>query len=386
MTIINRAYKTELKPNNKQVGYFRQCCGTARFVYNWALADRIRRFEENLPTNLFEQKRRFNALKREQISWIYEIPYTVQEEEFRNLDSAYKNFFRRIKNGGESGFPNFKKKGMNERFSLRGSIHIESDKIKLPRIGWVNLKEKGYLPKDGQAKINKVTISERAGRWFVSVQCEIESKIKQHRNGNVIGIDPGLHSAAVISNGKIFDPAKALRRYEKRLARLQRELSRRQKGSNNRAKTKQKIARLHFKIANVRKHNQHEISSYIPKTRANIVVVETLNVKGMLKNRKMAKSVSDAGMSELLRQIGYKAAWSGMEVIKADMWYASTKTCSKCGNVKSDITLQDRVYKCNTCGLVIDRDLNAAKNLAALGEPLNGRGLPVELSCSNAAL
>jgi len=366
---ILRAYKTELDPTNKQCSYFRRCAGAARFVFNWALADRKRRYEEEkLNTNIYEQKRRFNAWKREGASWLYGVPYTLQEQEFRNVDTAFQNFFRRVKKGEKPGHPKFKKRSGRKCFQLRGSIHVETGQVKLPRIGWVRIKEREYLPING-VKILSATLSEYAGRWYVSLQ--VEEKIKEPINEStlIIGADLGIKTLVVLSNGKTFDNPHALREAEKNLARLQRELSRRKKGSANREKTKIKLQRQHAKVSNIRKHVLNQISHYVTKDlKPGRIVLENLNVSGMMKNHCLAKAIADASFAELKRQIEYKAEWNGIEVILADRWYASSKACSGCGCIKDDLTLADREYHCEHCGLEIDRDLNAAINLAALGE------------------
>lgn len=365
---ILRAYKTKLDPTNKQCSYFRQCAGAARFVFNYALADRKRRYEEEgLNTNMYEQKRRFNAWKQEEAPWLYGVPYTLQEQEFRNVDTAFQNFFRRVKKGEKPGYPRFKRRSGRKHFQLRGCIHVETGQVKLPRIGWVRLKEIGYLPTN-EVKILSATISERAERWYVSLQ--VKEEIKETVNGStlVVGVDFGIKTLAVLSNGKTFDNPHALREAEKKLARLQRELARRKKGSTNREKTKTKIGRCYAKISAIRHHALHDVSHYCTVTlRPKRIVLENLNVRGMLQNRHLSKAISDAAFSELRRQIEYKAQWHGIEVVTASTWYPSSKTCSRCGYVKDRLTLADRTFQCEHCGLVIDRDSNAARNLAALG-------------------
>jgi len=369
MNII-RAYKTELDPNNVQRTMFLRCAGTARFIFNWALADRKERWEQGQQnTNLYEQKRRFNAMKREQWPWLYEVPYTVQESAFANLDTAYQNFFRRVKQSlQEPGYPKFKsrKQGIGS-FTLRGSIHVEQGQIKLPRIGWVKLKEREYLPSEQQVKLLSVTISERAGRWYASVQVE-EDGPEPEMGKDTIGVDLGISHLAVCSDGMVFENPKALVNAQRKLTRLQREFSRRSQGGQNWHKTKAKIARCHAKIANVRQHALHQVSHYVTaKAKPETVVIEDLNVKGMLQNHHLAKAVSDASFGELRRQIEYKAKWYGINVVVAGRFWPSSKTCSRCGCVKDNLTLADRTYTCDDCGLVIDRDLNAALNLAAYG-------------------
>jgi putative transposase len=377
--IIHRAYKTKLKVNNRQRATLSRCAGTARYVYNWALADRIERYEAGNPTNYYEQKKRFNALKDELCPWVREVPYTVTESAFRNLDTAYQNFFRRVKQGKEKpGFPKFKSRSRSAKSFTVRNVRIESDRIRLPSLGWIRLAESDYLP-IGTFATEAVTISEKAGEWFVSIQVEVEIEDREGHKG-AIGVDLGVKSLAVCSNGTVFDNPHTLAKYEKQLARLQRELARRERGSNNRAKTKAKIAKLYAKIANIRAHTQHDISRHVTaNTLPEVVVIEDLNVKGMMRNHCLAKAVSDAGMGELARQIEYKATWNGVEVIKANRWFPSSKTCSQCGCIKDELTLADRVFVCEDCGLVIDRDLNAAINLAALGKPVINGGLPVEL-------
>jgi putative transposase len=379
-----KAYKTKLRPTAEQRRYFGGCCGAARFVFNWALADRKEMFEAGGKPNRFEQSNRFNAIKDELCPWIREYPYKLVEAELKHVDAAYQNFFRRIKNGKggkEAGFPKFKSRYKDKQsFVLRGdfnSVRVENGRIKLPRIGWVNLAEKDYIPED--VKILFVTISERAGQWFISVQ--VEEEIEQpETNGHMIGVDVGIKSTAVLSDGRSFEAQKTLYKYEKKMARLNRELHRRTKGSSNRAKTKAKVAKLHLKIANVRAHHLHNVSKAVVSSLPAAVVIEDLNIKGMLKNGRLAKALSDAGMGELHRQIEYKTEWSGAELIKAGRFFASSRLCSKCGWYHKELTLADRTYKCGGCGNEIDRDLNAAMNLVAYGEAVKRGGLPVELS------
>jgi len=382
---INRAYKTELNPNNQQRGAFMQHSGAARFVYNWALADRIERYEAGNPTNLYEQKRRFNALKNEQFPWICQTAYCTTEQAFRNLDTAYQNFFRRVKKGAEKpGFPRFRsrKQGIGS-FTMRGSIHIECNRIKLPsardglQIGWVRLKERGYLPTNG-VKVLSVNISEKAGRWFASVQAEVDIPDPEAGTGEPVGVDFGIKVLAFCSDGMEFERIKPLvKTTERKLKRLQREFARRKRGSKNREKTKRKIARCHAKIANIRKHALHNVSYHVTaKTKPSTVVVEDLNVAGMLKNHCLAKAISDASFGELRRQIEYKGQWYGVDIVTAGRFYPSSKTCSGCGSVKPLLKLSDRTFVCEKCGMVIDRDLNAARNLASLINGVKGETRP----------
>jgi len=365
-----RAYKTELDVNNKQRTHLVQHCGVARFVYNWALNDRIERYRDDQPTNMYEQKKRFNALKKEQFPWTSEVAYVAVESAFTNCDRAYQNFFRRVKSKDkEVGFPKFKsKKNGLGNFTLRGNIHVSNDKVKLPRIGAVRLKEDSYLPEDN-VKILSATISEHAGHWLVSLQVEEPDKPILAKGVGVVGVDMGIKTLATCSDGKVFENPKSIIRYEKQLAHVSRELSRRQRGSKNRAKTKQKVAKLHYRIANVRRFSLHEISNYLAvKTKPEVVVLEDLNVAGMMQNRHLSKALSDASFGELRRQLEYKCQWYGVGLVVADRFYPSSKTCSSCGNVKPLLKLSERTYVCEKCGAVLDRDFNASLNLARLAQ------------------
>ena len=260
---------------------------------------------------------------------------------------------------------------------------ISETSIKLPRIGPVRLKEHGYLPTSG-VKVLSVTVSEKAGHWFVSVQVEQEIQPKVLPD-HVLGVDVGISNLAATSDSELFDNPRALRRMELKLRRLNKSLSRKKKGSRNRAKAVRRVARLHYRIACVRKEAIHKMTSAIAK-QANIVVIESLNVAGMVKNRHLAKAISDASMSEVHRQLEYKVKWAGGTLIKADRWFPSSKTCSDCGLLMDDLPLSVRAWTCPRCGVLHDRDVNAACNLkklavsstvTACGESSSGLGVLV---------
>lgn len=365
-----KAYKTELDINNKQRTQLVRYCGVSRFVFNWALADRKAQYELGMKPNMYEQKRRFNALKDTQFPWIRDVAYVVTESAFANCDRAYQNFFRGIKSNHATGFPKFKsrKNGLGN-FTLRGSIHVNDNSVQLPRLGIIRLKENGYLP-TSECTILSATISERSYHWFVSIQVEESDTVHPVTDSSgVIGVDVGIKVLATCSNGKVFDNPKSLTRYEKQLAHIQRELCRRKKGSKNRAKTKQKVAKLHYRIANVRRFSLHEISNYLTvKAKPDTIVLEDLNVSGMLQNRHLSKALSDASFSELRRQLEYKCSWYGVNLMIADRFYPSSKTCSNCGAKKFMLRLSERTFVCEKCGTVIDRDFNASLNLARLAQ------------------
>lgn len=372
--IVQRAYKTELKLNNRERTRLTGCAGAARFAYNWGLQQKMAAYEATGKSpSYYELHRQLNSLKQTAFPWLYDYSKTIPQEALRDLEKAFQNFFRRLKKGEKPGFPRFKsRKRRIGSFRLWGSIHVEPRRIKLPRLGWLRLYETGYLPVAG-VKVLSATISERAGRWYVSLQVEEEIDERQ-ATGEPLGVDLGLKSLAVCSDGTQVENPRALRRASKQLARCQRELSRRQKGSANRAKTKQKLARIHQRIAHLRQDSIHQATSRIvaktkPETaRPAVIVLEDLNVVGMMQNHRLARAIGDAGLGEFRRQMTYKCAWYGIDLQMADRWYPSSKRCSHCGQVKETLLLSERTYHCEACGFVIDRDLNAARNLVQWGQ------------------
>jgi len=240
--------------------------------------------------------------------------------------------------------------------------------IRLPHLGWLRLKEVGYLPGAGRedVKVLSASLKEQAGRWFVSLSVKQTVPDRPQRpRTKVVGVDVGIKSLAVTSDGQVFENPRALARAMRRLRRAQKALARKQKGSNNRTKARRRVARLHYRVSCVRKDALHKATTAIVRD-IDVLCIESLNVSGMLRNRCLSRALSDTSLSEFLRQLTYKAEWAGVEVIEADRFYPSSKTCSGCGEVKSDLSLSDRTYECSECGLKLDRDLNAAINLKQL--------------------
>jgi len=374
--IVLRAYKTELDLNNKQRTCLAKHAGTARFAYNWGLARKIEAYKAGRKTpTAIDLHRKLNALKKTDFPWMYEVSKCAPQEALRNLDKAFANFFHRValkKAGmftGKVGFPKFKSKKLGKgSFRLTGTIKVFEKSIQLPRLGRLRLKEHGYLPL--QAKINSATVSEHAGRWFVSVQVEEEVEIKKAQ-GSPVGVDLGIKTMAVCSDSREFENPKALRKSLKKLRRAQRELSRRHYGGKNREKSRRKVARLHYRIANIRSDAIHKAtSSIVAKTkpkeqRPSVVVIEDLSVENLLKNHHLARAISDVGFFEFRRQVTYKTAWNGETLLLADRFFPSSKLCSACGEINDNLTLNDREWTCD-CGAIHDRDRNAAINLSRL--------------------
>ena len=367
---ILRAFKVELDLNHKQKTACVRHAGAARFAYNWGLACKKEAFAngEKTPTAI-DLHRELNVLKKSELSWMYEVSKCAPQEALRDLDQAFVHFFRRVKEkrAGKNvkvGFPHFKsrKNGLGS-FRLTGAIHVFEKSIQLPRLGRLRLKERDYLPMSG-VHILSATVSEKAGRWFISLQVEVEITDPVQEQRPVAGVDLGINRMAQVSDGIYFENPRALKGALKRLKRLQRSVSRRQKGSANRQKAVQRLAQAHFRISNIRKDALHQATTYLTRTKS-AIVLENLNVSGMMKDHHLAQAIADVGMYEFRRQVQYKGAWYGCQVLLADRFFPSTKRCSQCGQ-EQDVSLSEREYGCKACGQVMDRDLNAAINLKQL--------------------
>ena len=287
---------------------------------------------------------------------------------------------------GLSRFPKFKKRSHGQSYqadSGRGTISVEGQYIKLPKIGWVRMHQKLRF----QGTICKVVISKKGHRWFASILVDTfrDDPKLDATDKPVVGVDVGIKHLAITSEGVYYENPKALARYERKLKRLQRRLSRKVKGSRNRQKIKDKIARLHYRIACIRQDAHHKATTAIVNT-ASAIGIESLNVAGMVKNHRLAKALSDASLSTFLTYLKSKAEWLGIKIVEADRFYPSSKTCSNCGTIDSDLSLSDRTYHCNACGHTMDRDLNAAINLKQLAaghsERINASGDSVS-PCQN---
>lgn len=367
---VNQAYRYELSPNNKQVGMLLQHSGAARFAWNWGLAHRIALFKENEGkdkfTNAIEQSRRLNALKKTEFQWMYDVSKCAPQQALRDLDKAFANFWRGRKAGRYMGFPRFKKKGVHDSFRLYGCIHVFDSSIKLPRLGKIRTKESTTKLK---GHILSATVKREADRWFVSFTVERERKVPDRTDSGVIGIDLGINSFAVIydgSNTEYINSPKPLGKRLKRLKRLSRCHSRKQKGSNNRRKSTMRLARLHRHIRNTRKDFLTKLTTSLAKTKS-AIVIEDLNVGGMVRNHCLARSIADSGWGEFRRMLAYKVKWHGSQLVVIDRFAPSSKTCSECGAVNESLALSDRKWVCMSCGVLHERDENAAKNIRRLG-------------------
>lgn len=359
--------KILLRPTPEQVSCFNRSFGVARYAYNWALT----RWSEQKASGvksvkMNDLKKEWNQIKPE---WVYDSPKDANQQPFANLSTALKNYFTSKKNGDSHfKFPKKKKKGrcLDKFYVSNDQAHITNNHIKLPLVGRVKITE-GLRFKKKQVRILSYTISRTADKYYVSVNYEIPDGLGATKSSSgIVGIDLGLKTFAVEDGGHEEQSPRPLKKHQEKLKRIQRKLSRATKGSIRRKKTKTKLAKQHARITNIRKDHLHKYSRKIVNENA-IIVFEDLNIKGMLKNHKLSKAISDSSWSELVRMTSYKAEKSGSIVLKADRFFPSSKLCSHCGAIKHRIGLDEREFICEHCGLVIDRDHNAALNILAYG-------------------
>ena len=361
------AHKIRLVPTPKQEAYFRRACGTARFTYNWALAEWKQQYAAGAKPNGVALKKQFNAIRREQYPWTYEVHRDCTARAFDHLQEAFRNFFRRVKAGGKPGYPRFKKKGRS-----RDSFYIANDCFsvavkyaKLPFVGAVKTRE----PLRWTGKITGGTVRREADSWFLVVQVDVGEFRRPRTADGIVGVDLGIATTVTLSTGEKIDGPKALRAAMQRLQRLSRQHARKWKGSKNREKASAKLARLHRRIANIRMDWLHKVTTRLCRENQ-AIGIEDLNVQRMIRERGFGRSISDEAFGEFRRQLTYKAPIYDDEVHVADRFYASSKTCSDCGEVVAMLPLSVREWACAACGSVHDRDENAAINLVprATGE------------------
>jgi putative transposase len=363
--LTHQAFRYELAPTSEQRVTLANHAGAARWAWNWGLAVRRKAWHRRRQTlSAVELHRLLNRLKHTpRFAWLYEVSKCAPQEALRDLDRAYANYWRGQKNGRRVGFPRFKKRGRcPERFRLTGAIRVEHGGVVLPRIGRVATKEETGKFK---GRILSATCRREADRWYVAINVEVERRDPVAVDGPVVGVDRGVAVFAVCSDASRIDGPRALSRSLRRLKRRSRTVSRKQSGSTNRRKSALALARLHRRIRNQRLDALHKATTALAKTKS-VIVVEDLHVAGMVRNRHLARAISDQGWAEFHRQLAYKCQWHGSRLLVAPRFYPSSKACSGCGLAKAELPLNVRTFRCEACGLVIDRDQNAARNLAAL--------------------
>jgi putative transposase len=387
---VKQAFRFELDPNREARIALAKHVGAARFAYNWGLARCLEAQArgEQIPSAV-DLHKDWNEWKRKHAPWWVEVSKCAPQEAFRDLERAVRNWRE-----GRAGFPRFKRKKAlaDNKARLTGSIRVTPRHVQLPRIGKVRTKERTdqllELLQSGKARILSATISREADRWFVSLTCEVERPDPEPREirgpEDVVGIDVGLESFAVLSDGTRMEAPKPLAKALRLLKRRSKQLSRKQKKtvveqdpetgeerkrtvfSRNYEKAALRLARLHRRVRNIRRDFLHKVTTELAKAKP-VLVVEDLNVRGLARNGSLSRAILDVGWGAFRRMLEYKCAWYGAVLLIAPRDFPSTKRCSRCGWVAPTLPLSQRVFRCEACGLEVDRDLNAALNLRRYG-------------------
>ena len=354
--MIRKAYKFRIYPNREQQESLAVQFGHARFVYNKFLSLRTKAKKQYDRTlSRLQMQQVLKQMKRqEQYSWLQACDSQVMQVKIRDLCVAYEKFFKK-----EAGFPRFKSKHDKQSIQYPQRFKVEDGRIYLPKVGWVKLVQH----RDIEGKMKNCTVSKtKTGKYFVSIQCEVEHETQDRSQTPRVGIDLGLTDLIATSDGdKVANP-KHLKRAERRLRIRQRRLSRKTKGSNNRNKARHQVAVIHEKVTNQRKDFHHKLSRQLVDQYGHIAF-EDLNIQGMLKNRRLSKATQTVGWYQFVQFCEYKQAWAGGTIAKADRWLPSSKMCSTCGDVKKSLKLSERSWVCLACGTNHDRDINASKNI-----------------------
>lgn len=362
-----KSYKYKLNPNEEQIVLLNKHFGPIRFAYNYFLNERKKEYETNKNTiNYYDNARALTNLKKqEEYSWLNEINSQSLQDSLKNLETAYKNFFRFKK-----GFPKFKSKRSKNSFSVPQSVKLINGKLVIPKFKEpIDL----VLHRTFNGVIKQATISKTStNEYFVSILVETEHN-KIPKTGKTIGIDLGIKDFVITSEGYKYKNNRYTKTYANLLKKAQQHLSRKTKGSNRYYKQKLKVAKLHKKIANSRLDNLHKISTELIKN-YDTIILEDLNIKGMIKNHKLSKHISDVSWSKFIELLTYKVEWNDKQIVKIDRFFPSSKTCNCCGYINQNLKLDIRGWTCPSCNTKLDRDLNASINILNEGYKLISSG------------
>jgi putative transposase len=368
--MTKRAYKYRFYPTLEQVRNLARTFGCTRFVYNYALHTRKRSyFDHDVKLYAKDLSAALTALKKEEgMGWLKDVSSVCLQQALRHLDTAFTNFFE-----GRAKYPVFKKKHGHQSATYTDNAFTYRDECLTLAKQNTPLDIVWSRPLPEGAKPSSVTVSkDTTGRYFISILVE-ETIAPLPPITNEVGIDLGIKSLAVTSDGDCIANPKHWYQYEKQLARAQRRSARKKKGSKNREKARRRVARIHARIADTRRDVQHKLTTRLIRENQTIVL-ESLSVKNMVKNHRLAKAISDAGWGEIARQLEYKAKWYGRTVVRIDRWQPSSKTCFDCGYVLDSLPLDVREWTCPQCGVWHDRDVNASLNILAVGRTVSACG------------
>ena len=354
------AHKIRIYPSREQEQFLKKSCGVARFVYNWGLAEWQNQYKNGRKPNHFMLEKLFNSIKKQEFPFVNEVSCCCYKCAFSNLGKAYKNFFDRRAN-----YPKFKKKGMHDSFRLENNcFSVSNQRVKLAKMATMRMAE----PLRFDGKIMSGTVSRVADKWYISIAVEVRRDLTLPKTGKFVGVDLGVKDIAITSDGYKFANPRWIHKSEKKLKRLNRELARRKRTSKRRERTRLRLARQHDRVANQRKDWLHKITTYLVRN-YDVIALEDLNVRGMVKNHNLAKAITNVSFGEFNRQIEYKAQMYGKQIYRVDRFFPSSKTCSNCGCIQEKMSLQVREWTCPDCGAHHDRDINAATNLLRQAMP-----------------